>query len=459
MSIKNVSRRDFLKVTGLGLGGATLAACAPAEPAASVAPAAAATAEPAATIAPAATVAPAATEPAKEPITIRYGRHDPADGIVATIKAFEEANPGIKIAVEQVGEFPEKIPAMAAAGTLPDVVRSWEAMVLELGRSSQFIDVQSFVDTTSDFHSEDFYENWWNYPVAEGKRFGIPDAIAPHVTYYNAKLFDEKAVEYPDPKNFTWTDFEEKARAVSDPDNKIWGSETIPVGWHYYSLKQVWQNGGDFYSPDYKTSMVDTPETIEAIDYWAGLLLDGNVMPTPSQIAGIGGEGAAAELMSAGKLGMQRMGSWITGGLIEAGIKFNIVPEPSKARRDTITHGAFNAISGSSEHKNEAWQWINANCSTEGIYNYCSVAKFPGARRTTNKMEPKPWIAQVDWDVNWDVIPQALEYGHVLPGPCRELEALKVIGDALQTIYSGDAKAADLFPEISPKVTKILQDC
>ena len=163
--------------------------------------------------------------------------------------------------------------------------------------------------------------------------------------------------------------------------------------------------------------------------------------------------------MSAGKLGMQRMGCWITGGLVEAGIKFNIVPEPSKARRDTITHGAFNAISTSSEHKDEAWQWINANCSTEGIYNYCSLAKFPGARRSTNAMEPKPWVAEVDWDVNWDTIPQSLEYGHVLPGPCQEGEVLKVIGDALQAIYAGDAKAADLFPEISPKVTELLQDC
>ena len=436
-----LSRRAFLQASA-GLAGVTaLAACVAAPGAA---PAASADGQAA---------------PDQEPITIRYGRHDPADGVTATIKAFEEANPGIKIAVEQVGEFHAKIPAMAAAGTLPDVVRSWEAMVLELGRNNQFVDIQSFVDATSDFNPEDFYENWWNYPVAEGKRFGIPDGVAPHVTYYNAKLFDEKGVEYPDPENFTWTDFEEKARAISDPDNKIWGSETIPVGWHYYSLKQVWQNGGDFYSPDYKMSMIDKPEAIEAIDYWAGLLLDGGVMPSPSQIAGIGGEGAAAELMSAGKLGMQRMGSWITGGLVEAGIQFNIVPEPSKARRDTITHGAFNAISTSSEHKDEAWQWINANCSTEGIYNYCALAKFPGARRSTNAMEPKPWIAKVDWDVNWDVIPQALEYGHVLPGPCQEGEVLKVIGDALQAIYAGDAKAADLFPEISPKVTELLQDC
>lgn len=436
-SSTKVSRRTFLRTSAGMAGMALLAAC----------------------------VAPQAgggnpqqaAAPSKEQITIRYGRHDPGNGTNVTIKSFMEANPNIKISMEQIGEFHEKIPALAAAGTLPDVVRSWEAMVLEMGRNQQFIDIQSFVDATADFHPEDFYENWWKYPVVEGHRFGIPDAVAPHVTFYNVDLFTKKSVEPPKPDKFTWTDFEEKARKLSDPDNKIWGSETIPVGWHYFSLKQVWQNNGDFYSPDYKTCVIDKPEAVEAIDYWAKLLLDGHVMPSPSQIAGIGGEGAAAELMSAGKIGMQRMGSWITTDLVKAKIKFNVVPEPSKARRDTITHGAFNAIANSSKHKDEAWKWINANCSTQGIYNYAADAKFPGARKTTNQMKPYPWMAQVDFDVNWDVIPQSLEYGHVLPGPANEGEALKVIGDALQKIYAGEAKAADLFPKISDQVTKILQ--
>lgn len=438
--MQQINRRTFLKMTGAVAGIGVLAACAPA-------------------VAPQSGASGSAAAPANEPVTIRYGRHDPGNGVNATIKAFMEANPNIKVEMEQIGEFHAKIPALAAAGTLPDVVRSWEAMVLELGRNNQFVDLQSYVDAEADFQPEDFYEAWWNYPVAEGKRYGIPDGVAPHMTFYNTKLFDEKGVEYPDPASFTWTDFEEKARAISDADNQVWGSETIPVGWHYYSLKQVWQNGGDFYSADYKTCLIDQPAAMEAIDYWAGLLLDGNVMPSPSQIAGIGGEGAAAQLMSAGKIGMQRMGTWIIPDLVKAGIQFNIVAEPSKVRQDTITHGAFNAITTTSEHKDQAWQWVNYNTSTQGIYNYCVDAKFPGARRSTNKMEPFAWVAEVDYAVNWDLIPQALEYGHVLPGPCSEAEALKHIGDALQKIYAGEAKAADLFPEIAPKVTEILQAC
>jgi multiple sugar transport system substrate-binding protein len=428
----------------MALGGALLAACAP-----QVAQAPGAEAE----------GEGAGAAPAQETIVIRYGRHDPGTGTLATIDTFQQEHPNITVEMEQIGEFPTKIPALAAAGTLPDVVRSWEAMLFEMARAGQFIPLQPFIDLEPEFNAEDFYESQWSYPVMDGNRYGIPDVVATHVTYYNVDLFDQKEVEYPDPADFTWDDFVERARAISDPDNQIWGSETIPVGWHYFTLKQVWQNNGDFFSADYKTSTLDQPAAIEAVQFWADLLLDGNVMPSPSQIIGIGGAGAAAELMAAGKIGMQRMGSWITTQLVDNNIRFNIVPEPQKERRVTIAHGGLNAITSTSAHQQEAWTWINANCSTQGIYNYAASGRFPAARRSTNEIEPHTWVADVDFDVNWDVVLDSVEYAYMLPGPCNEGEVLKVVGDALEQIYAGNAKSADLFPEIHPQVNELLAEC
>ncbi|MBI3958460.1 MAG: sugar ABC transporter substrate-binding protein [Chloroflexi bacterium] len=442
MKTQYVSRRAFLRLTGSALGVGLLAAC--------VAPAGQA---------PAASNAEAGAAPAQEPITIRFGRHDPGTGTEITIRSFEEEHPNIKIAMEQILEYETKIPALAAAGTLPDVVRSWEAMLFEMARGGQFIDEQPFVDVEPDFHAEDFYESVYAYPVMEGKRYGINDVIATHVTYYNVDLFDKAGVEYPKADSFSWDDFAEKARAITDADNQVWGSETIPVGWHYFTLKQLWQNGGDFFSPDYKTCIIDQTAAIEAVQFWADLMQSGDVMPTPSQMAGVGGAGATADLMSAGKSGMQRMGSWISTSLADAKIRFNVVPEPSRTRRATPAHGGLNAITSTSLNPQEAWMWVNYNCSTQGIYNYATGGRFPGARRSTNQIDPHPWEIKVDFDVDWDVILQSADYAYMLPGPCSEQEALKVIGDALEQIYDGKAKAADLFPQIKPQVDKILEEC
>ncbi len=157
MHQKTVSRRTFLSLGGAIAGTGILAACAPGPP-------------------------PQASGPdmtMAEPVTIRYGRHDPAAGVQTTLDAFHEEYSQIQVKVEQIGEFHAKIPALAAAGTLPDVVRSWEAMALDLGRNNQFIDVQPYVDVEPGFNPEDFYENWWNYPVVEGKTLWDPRCSCP----------------------------------------------------------------------------------------------------------------------------------------------------------------------------------------------------------------------------------------------------------------------------------------
>jgi multiple sugar transport system substrate-binding protein len=448
-----VNRRDFLKLAGIASAAGVLSACAP--PAAPTTQQQAPTAQPQA---PAQASVTPGSAPSAGQVEIIYGRHDTGSGVDQTIKQFMDAHKNIKVTMQQVDNFHDHVYSLAAAGTLPDVVRSWEAMVIELGRHNQFIDIQDMVNNTADFHPEDFYENWWNYPVYQGKRFGVPDAAAPHVTFYNVDLFDKAKVPYPDPKKFTWDDFIDKARKLTDPKTGVWGSQSIPVGWQYYVLKSCWQNGGDFYSKDYTKCTIDSDASIEAHQFWADAQLKGDSMPSPSQVASIGGENVAANLMATGKAAMFRMGCWITQQLIDGKIKFNIVPEPMKVRQDTITHGAFNAIAATSKHKDEAWQWINANCSTDGIYNYCASkdARFPGTRKSTNAKKPFPWVADVSFDVNWDAIPDCLNYGHVLPGPNHEGEALKIIGDAQQAIFTGAEKAESILKKIAPQVTDVL---
>jgi len=452
MSSKKVSRRQFLKVAGTATLGGLLAACAPATPAPekpTPTTAAAATATPA--------PAPTAT-PVPEKITLRYGIHDLPEAREDMLRIFKEQYPNIEVNIEQVGEFSTKVPAMAAAGNLPDVTRMWEAMVLDMGRAGQVIDLNPYVDATPDFHPEDFIEVFWNYPVIAGKRYGIPDTSAPHICFYNKDLLDEAGIPYPSKEKFTWEEFVEKCRKLSKPEEKFWGSETIPLGWHYYNLKVIWQNGGDMFSPDYKECWLDRPEAYEAIQYWADVLLAGDVMPSPTQVAGFGGELVSGQLFQAGRVAFDRMGSWLTLSLKTAGVKFkwNVVAEPSKVQRGTILHTAFNAIATTSEHKDEAWKWVNCATSTEGVYTYLRYGQFPGVRRSANEIKPYAWVIEGLEGVDWDVVPQTGEYGRVLPGPAHEGEAMKLVGDALDAIYHGRQTAKEAFTEVAPKVTEII---
>ena len=476
-----LTRRRALGLFGLGTVSLLVAACTSSAPAAAptTAPAAAkpttapAAAAPAATTAPAPTTAPTAaptTAPAAAPTatpapaanaqtsaapsSIVYGVHDPPASRQKTLDDFEKANPNIKVSIQQIQDFPVKIPTMAAAGTLPDVVRMWEAMSLDMARAGEIVALDDFIKTQTDFNPSDFIEVFWNYPVVNGKRYGLADAFAPHVNFYNKDLFDKASVAYPPTtQEWTWDAYATAAQKLSDVKNKIWGSDTIPVGWQYWTLKLCWQNGGDWYTPDYQKCLIDQPACIEATQYWADLLLKKQSMPQPDQ-AQATANGQGVPLFESGNVALERWGIWIAAALVKGKFKWNFVPEPMKTQRATILHTAFNTITKDSKNQQAAWTWLNAAVSTQGTYNYAHSAAFPSVRKSANLQ--KPWILDASLDVNWDLIPDTGTYGHVLPGPHNEQQALKLIGDALQAVYLGKQKAADAFKEVAPKVTDVV---
>lgn len=401
------------------------------------------------------TAAPATAQPSTQAASITYGIHDDPKSRQKTLEDFEKAHPNIKVTIQQIQDFPVKIPTMAAAGTLPDVVRMWEAMTLDMARAGQIVPLDDFIKKQADFNPDDFIKVFWDYPVVGGKRYGLADAFAPHMNFYNQDIFDQSKVTYPPSSDqWTWDAYVTDAAKLSQPAKKIWGSDTIPVGWQYWTLKLVWQNGGDWFTPDYQKCLIDQPQSIEATQYWADLLLKGKIMPSTDQ-AQATANGQGVPLFESGNVGLERWGIWIAADLVKGKFKWNFVQEPKKVQPATILHTAFNTITKDTKNQDASWAWLNAAVSTQGTYNYAHSAAFPSVRNSANKL--KPWILDPKLGVNWDLIPEAGSYGRVLPGPHNEQQALKLIGDALQAVYLGKQKAADAFKAVAPKVTEVIR--
>jgi len=427
-----VSRREFLRGVLATAGAATVAALA------GCAPPATPITQPKAE---APTVAPTPKE-------IVYAFHDPADFRKRAVELFNEKYPDIKVTLQQIPEeFPTKIFTMAAAGTLPDVVRVWEPMVLEFGRAGQVIDLQPMVDAEPDFHPEDFIESLWKFPVIAGKRFGIADGWNGHLCFYNKDLFDQAGVPYPD-ENWNWDDYVARARKISKPEEKIWGSDGLFIGWLHWSYKLIWQNGGQVYNEDYTECLLDRPEAIEAIQYWADLLHEAVIMPSPAQAEGLG------DLFQSGHAAMQRVGTWVMGPLAKAPFKWDMVPEPKRKERRTLLHTAFNVIPTTTKDKETAWKWLNWIVGPVGMYEYVKENATPAARRSVN--ERRPWVRE-GVDAHWDYVPQAGEYGILVPAPPNVGEVEKLQNDAIQAVYLGKMTAQEALTEVAPKVTEALR--
>jgi multiple sugar transport system substrate-binding protein len=389
-------------------------------------------------------VAPA-PPPEKAEITAMY--HGTSEiRRVDQVAAFNEKYPDITVKIEEVPEdFPTKVFTLAAANSLPDVVRVWEPHVLEFGRAGQLRDLQPMIDVEPEFNSEDFYESFYNFPVIGGQRFGVADDWNGHLAYYNQDLFDAAGVAYPT-EDWTWDDHVEMARQISKPDQGIWGTGMF-FGWLHWNYKLIWQNGGQVYNEDYTACLLDSPEAAEGIQYWADLAQAGEIMPGPA------GEEPHI-VFEAGKAGMMRNGTWVMAGLAEKDFAWNLLPEPKQKERRTLLHTAFHVIPTTTENTDAAWKYLNFVVSPEGILIVTKGSALIGTRRSVN--EERPW-AREGVEADWDLVPQAAEYGILVPAPPNVGEVEKFQNDALQAIYIQGQKAADVFKEVAPKVTEVLQ--
>lgn len=414
---RTLSRRDFLRLTGMTAAGATLAACTPATP----------------------TVG-------EGPIEVVYAFHDPADFRTEAVDLFSEQFPDIKVTLQQIPEeFPTKVFTMAAAGTLPDVVRVWEPHVLDFGRAGQLLDLQPMIDAEPDFNAEDFLESFYDFPVIGGKRYGIADGWNGHICYFNKDLFDEAGVDYPS-EDWTWDDHVAMATQIANPEERIWGTG-VYIDWLHWNYKLIWQNGGQVYNADYTECLLDSDEAIEGLQFWADLLLEAKIM--------MAGQAEAPHvLFASGNQAMHRSGSWEIGSLAEAPFTWDIVPEPRNKERVTLLHTAFNVIPTSTKEVDASWEWLNFIVGPEGQYLYVKENATPGTRRSVN--ERRPWV-RAGLDVSWDFVPEAGEYGIVVPAPPNVGEAEKLQSDAFQAVYLGTMTAQEALTAVAPKVTEVLR--
>lgn len=137
---------------------------------------------------------------------------------------------------------------------------------------------------------DDYYEASLMPFSREEGIFGLPWLQQPVMLYANKTLFDEAGLDYPN-EDWTWDDFMYAAERLTIDEN---GNHAGEADFNADSVKQwgftlngwppsqlfIWQNGGEVILEDFSESPIDTPEAVEALNFYADLI---NGPVTPSQ--------------------------------------------------------------------------------------------------------------------------------------------------------------------------------
>lgn len=260
-------------------------------------------------------------------------------------------------------EYSTKVQTMMAADRSPDILQVLEEVhgYSALGQIRPLDDLvkTSGVDLEKRFgtaHQTYIYKN---------QLFAMPDRGGSMIVYYNKDLFDAAGVGYPN-KNWTWDDMLDAAKKLTvrtDEGVEVYG---FAAGdWWPWWLSFVYQNGGRILDENNKV-VINSPETIEALEFYNDLVFKHGVAPSLEEYGDMGNPGPDP-LFAQGKVAFEITGFWNIGSLNKVeGLNWDIAPMWKQKQGATVAFGSGLAISKSCEHPEEAYKVIEYLTSVPG---------------------------------------------------------------------------------------------
>ncbi len=277
----------------------------------------------------------------------------------ATIKTFEQQNPGVtvKTTVFPYAVYRDKLLTAVKGGQAPDIAAIDQIWTSEFAASGNILPLDSYVAKSSIIKPSAFFTGAWQSVTYRGKVWGVPqsDDVWEQL-YYNKDMFAKAGIKSP-PR--TWTELLADGKKLTHAPNQYGlallgdqGEDTICTIDSF-----IFSNGGHVLSSDGTKAVINSPAAVQAIKLYQSL----------AAIAPAGtvnrAEADAASLFTAGKVAMTLDGSWQQDTYnSQGGSKLNwgvaVPPAPAgKSFRGTL--GGWNmVVFKQSSHPDAAWKFV-----------------------------------------------------------------------------------------------------
>lgn len=375
-----LSRRNFLAFLAFGTTSAVLASCSKGDGGSAGGEEAAVTLSP----------------DTKAELTLAYWDKNQTPTIEANLASFKEKYPNITVTTNLSGyaDYWKKLRTQAEGKNLPDVL--WmNGPNIQLYAGNDMLEPLDAV-TGLGIKWEDYPKALVDLYTFDGKHYGIPKDFDTIGVFYNKKIFKEAGVEEPQ-SGWTWDDFHQKAKAISDwgKDKGIWGA-ACPVASNQSTYYNTIYQAGGYVIKDGKSGY-DDPKTIEGLKCWVDWIADGAVAP-PDVVADV----KPNNMFNSEKSAMFWSGDWIAAEIAEAfkgrEDDIGVIELPKKEQQASIIHGLGWAVSQHSANKDAAKALAAHMASKESqeteAKNGTAIPAFAGTQEPWLETYPK-WNCKV----------------------------------------------------------------
>ena len=338
---------------------------------------------------------------------------DLLDGLAAE---YESDHPNVTIesspGAATTDDLLQKLQTGFVSDTYPDISYAFGNWATELGVSGRTLDISDLV-AEEDSGWDEFPEAATATATVDGQVIGFPAVVDNLGLIYNTELFEQAGLDPPD-ETWTWDDFREAAKALTDDDRNLYGtaypvSGTEDTVWRFWP--QLWQNGGEVLDDEGKPAF-NSDAGVEALELWRQMAVEDQSVYLDQN-----GEKYAPSFY-AGNIGMIISGPWVLYDLKEAKTPYGVTLLPG-------TDGDHQTISGP-----DLWVLMDHDDEQRAAAAYDFIS----------------WLTAPEQDVRWNVA-----YGNL---PLRSSAAeTPEFEEYTQTYPGGQVFFENLDNAITPRPT------
>jgi multiple sugar transport system substrate-binding protein len=376
--------------------------------------------------------------------------------------AYMAANPDVEIEIwsQPWGDYFTKLDTLFAAGdgsVIPDVF--FMSPVQKYASAGLIQNLDPLIDARG-MDLKDYWPGALESTSWDGNVYGLPRDSGVEVLYYDKDDFDAAKLDYPT-DDWTWDDLQKAAEAltIKDDTGRVSRYGLAAEGGKYFDF--VGANGGAILDDVFKPTscQLSTPESVAGIEYFSGLMNEGVAW----RDADLGQAGGDQSVFLADQASMFIQNASRIPALNAAGINYDIaaVPKaPSGGRQAGSTNGAAWVMSALTDKADAAWAYIQFLQSPEGgakVY-FSAGDAFPPTKTAANSpvfMDDSRGPANKQAFLTDAESANTNGYGWF--ADYNELNST-VISPVLSSIWSGEAKPADVLPGLCDSVNKFLAD-
>jgi multiple sugar transport system substrate-binding protein len=362
-----------------------------------------------------------------------------------SVNAFMEANPSITVEVSLSPSYVETMQTAFASGDYPEV------FYIDSSKLPDWAEAGVVAPAGENIAGmDDIYPSLLEVFTYEGTLYCPPKDFSTMTLQYNKDLFDAAGVAYPTGE-WTWDDLSSASETLTGTNadgQSVLGLVTPPNLERWMPF--LFQAGGAIFD-DEGNLTINSPEALEALNFYVNIVADGFAGPPSAVDAGWGGEA-----FGNGRVAMAMEGNWVINYLKEQfpDLNWGVAPLPvgpagPATMAFTVCYGvAANAEGATAD---AAWSLVNFLTGPEGALMVAetSFGVMPGRASAADA-----WLERFGEEMAPFV--EGAEYAHKWQLPVGFQPFIDAFNDGLQQAFSGQLLPEDVLAEAESVGQEIL---